>query len=195
MNLDEYEDDTIKGLIDETEEEKFHISKKPRGAVDYIIHLSENIDSNFEYVSLLNTLRQAAAADTVTLYLANYGGQCSTGFQLVNAIKDCKCGVDIILDAPSYSMGAIIALAGKSLVMNPGTFLMFHNYSSGSYGKGKEHADATMHYFNHFHRHLKTVVSPFLDNRELKLLREDHDVYISADDQSVDKRIKRHFRK
>lgn len=182
------------GLLDEENVDPFQVFQSPRSCTDYEIHLSENIENNFAYVKLLRLLRSASKNDTVTMYLANYGGQCSTGFQIVNAIKDCACGVDIVLDAPSYSMGAIIAISGKSLKMNPGTFLLFHNYSGGDYGKGKEKLDATMHYYDHFHRHLKTVCSPFLTAAELEMLKHDKDVYVSCDDKDVTKRIKRHFK-
>lgn len=173
---------------------KFKIIKHTVSADSYVIYLSEHIENNFAYVELMETLRGAAKNDKVALYLANYGGLCSTGFQIVNAIRECECGVDIVVDAPCYSMGAIIAVSGKSLVMNPGTFLMFHNYSGGNYGKGKESLDASKHYYDHFHRALKQVVSPFLDAKELEALRNDNDVYVSCDDKYTAKRIARHFK-
>lgn len=179
-------------LNDDTK--KFSIIKRPIVNTSYTIHLSEHIENNFAYVELLETLRNASEKDQVTLYLANYGGLCSTGFQIVNAMRECKCGVDVVLDAPSYSMGAIIAVAGKSLRMNPSTFLMFHNYSGGDYGKGKERLDATKHYYEHFHRALKKVVAPFLSAKELSLLKQDNDVYVSCDDKDIKTRLKRHFK-
>ena len=179
---------------DDSSAKKFAIIKRPKTAFDYTIHLSEHIENNFAYVELLEVLRGASESDTVTLYLANYGGLCSTGFQIVNAIQECKCGVDIVLDAPSYSMGAIIAVSGASLTMNPSTFLMFHNYSGGDYGKGKERVDAANHYYDHFHRALRNVASPFLTNSELAQLKNDNDVYVSCDDRDLRKRLKRHYR-
>lgn len=172
----------------------FEILKYPRQVCDYSIYLSENVESNFQYVKLLDTLRRVKEGDTVTLYLANYGGYCSTGFQIVNAIKECKAGVDVVVDAPCYSMAAILAVSGKSLTMNPGTFLMFHNYSGGDYGKGKERLDATVHYYEHFHTHLKEVASPFLSKEELVQLKNDQDVYVDFYDADLKKRIARHFK-
>lgn len=176
------------------EAKKFIIMKQPVTQHAVVIYLSEQIENNFAYVELLETLRNADANDKVLLYLANYGGLCSTGFQIVNAIKECECGVDIVVDAPCYSMGAIIAVSGASLTMNPGTFLMFHNYSGGDYGKGKERLDATKHFYDHFHRHLERTCAPFLDKKELEALKNDNDVYVSADDKYTGKRIKRHFK-
>ena len=160
----------------------------------YNVYLSESIENNFKYTDLLHTLRHIKADDEVRIYMANYGGQCSTGFQLVNAIRECKAPVHMVLDAPSYSMGAILALSGKSLTMNPGTFLMFHNYTSFDMGKGAELHMAVNHYFDHFHRHLKTICGPFLTNKELRHLQKDNDLYISADAPDIKDRIKRHFK-
>lgn len=182
------------GNSDENER-PFEIIRHARHSSDYSIYLSENVESNFEYVKLLDTLRRVKKGDTVTMYLANYGGYCSTGFQIVNAIKECEAGVDVVVDAPCYSMAAILAVSGKSLKMNPGTFLMFHNYSGGDYGKGRERLDATVHYYDHFHKHLKEVVSPFLDKYELEQLRNDKDVYVDYYDKDLAKRISRHFKK
>jgi len=187
------DNDYIAGEEDE-DDKKFIILKKSRTLIDYTIHLSEHIENNFAYVELLETLRGATKDDSVTLYLANYGGLCSTGFQIVNAIQECECGVDIVLDAPSYSMGAIIAVSGASLTMNPATFIMFHNYSGGDYGKGKERLDATKHFYEHFHKALKQVAAPFLTPKELELLRHDNDVYVSCDDRDIHKRLKRHYK-
>ena len=179
----------------EGESEVFEIIKRHRSVTDYHVYLSENVESNFQYVKLLDTLRTAGPHDTVTMYLANYGGICSTGFQIVNAMKQCKAGVDVIVDAPCYSMAAILAVSGKSMTMNPGTFLMFHNYSGGDQGKGKERLDATMHFYEHFHKHLKTIAAPFLTAKELNMLRKDQDIYIDYDDKDLQKRITRHWRK
>lgn len=182
------------GGLDDDTPPPFEIIRHVRSAADYCIYLSENVESNFQYVKLLDTLRRVKKDDTVTLYLANYGGLCSTGFQIVNAIKECQAGVDIVVDAPCYSMAAILAVSGKSLTLKPGTFLMFHNYSGGDYGKGKERLDATVHFYDHFHRHLKEVVSPFLTTAELERLRNDQDVYIDFYDKDLKKRIERHFK-
>ena len=175
------------------DEKPFEIIRHARHVVDYSIYLSENVESNFEYVKLLETLRRVTKDDSVTLYLANYGGYCSTGFQIANAIKECKSGVDIIVDAPCFSMAAILAVSGKSLKMNPGTFLMFHNYSGGDYGKGKERLDATVHYYEHFQKAIKNVCYPFLTKDELDAIKHDKDVYISWDERGLKNRMKRHF--
>jgi ATP-dependent protease ClpP protease subunit len=191
MNNDEV---SKSGIELDVEEDVFHVLATPVVSTHHEIYLSEHIESNFAYTELLHGLRHTPKTDKVTMYVANYGGLCSTGFQLVNAMKACAPGVDVVLDAPSYSMGAIIAISGKSLVMNPGTFIMFHNYSGGSGGKGKESLDGVVNYYESFHRHMNNICTPFLTKKELKMLALDQDVYVNADDPNIGARIRRHFK-
>lgn len=184
----------VDDMNDEDFEEKFRIFEHPKVVKDVSIYLSEHVENNFAYVELMNKLRRYSKQTRISLYLANYGGSCSTGFQLFNAIKTTKAHVDVIVDAPCYSMGAILALSGKTLHMNPGTFLMFHNYSSYDRGKGTELHTAVTHYHQYFHQYLKEICAPFLTAKELERLRNDNDVYISYSDEDLEKRIKRHFK-
>lgn len=177
----------------EDEEARFKIYTKADVTKTHNIYLSEHVENNFVYCDLLNKLRAYTKKEVVELYLANYGGQCSTGFQLFNAIKACQARVNVTVDAPCYSMGAILALSGNSLILQPGSFLMFHNYSSVEMGKGTELHKAVTHYHKHFHKHLGNVCGPFLDKKELDELKRDNDVYVSYYDANLEKRIKRHF--
>ena len=182
-----YDDD------DEFPTEMFKVITSSISQVHHKIYLSESIDRHFHYVDLIDKLMSAGPNDKVTLYLASYGGYCNTGFQIINAIKECKPGVDIVTIGECYSMGAIMALSGKSLKMLPGTFLMFHNFSGNRAGKGKESLDAAVHYYNHFHEQMARVCGPFLTRTELDDLKHDKDVYINSTDRGLHKRIKRHF--
>ena len=160
----------------------------------YEIYLNENISDNGDYNELFHVLRSATKNDYVELRIACRGGLCSTGFQLVNAIRECDTDVHVIADGECYSMASILALAGSDLVLNDGSFLMFHNYSTSERGKGKETVDAAVHYYKHFQKQLERVCAPFLTKHELQQLADDKDVYITADQKDIDKRIKRHFK-
>lgn len=192
MDKDRYIIDD-KLLDDDWSPSTYKIITKDKTFKTHHIYLSEHIENNFSYVNLLDVLRTAQEKDDIYLYVANYGGSVSSGFQIINAMKECKSGVNVIVDAPCYSMGAIIAVAGKNMRMNPGTFLMFHNYSTTEMGKGLEVRDSINHFYDYFHRHLKTLTFPFLSKKELALLKEDKDVYVSHDDEDLKKRIERHF--
>lgn len=158
------------------------------------VYLSDSVDADSSnYVELLHFFHNVSEDDTINVHLANFGGACHSGLRLAHAIKCCKAPVIIYVDAPCYSMGAILALTGIALYMLPGTFLMFHNYSTLESGKAAEVKAAINQYENHFHYSLKYFCSPFLSKTELNKLLKDEDIYVHANDSDIAKRMIRHF--
>ena len=159
------------------------------------IYLSNSIENeSLEYFELLKLLNEAHPTDQLYLHLANFGGACHTGMMLAHAIRNCAATAIVIVEAPCYSMGAIIALSGLALVMRPGTFLMFHNYSTVESGKGGEVKAAVTEYSRHFVASIKYFCTPFLTTKEIKTLQKDEDIYIHADDPTLPNRLTRHFK-
>lgn len=174
--------------------DKFEIIERKSESIIVEITLSETVDSNFAYAKLLSKLRDLPYnTEAVHLYLANFGGSCHTGVQLFNAFRYCEVPVDVTVSAPCFSMGAVLALAGRSLKLDPGTYLMFHNYSALEVGKGQELTHAVNHYAEYTRRYDKKILTPFLTLEEVIGLRKDQDVYVSWDDKDLKDRIQRHF--
>lgn len=151
-------------------------------------------DEVSEYSEILRTLNQAKKDDSVNVHLSNHGGSCSVGFTLCHAIKNCKAKTTMCIEAPCYSMGAILALCGKKLHMEPKTFLMFHNYSTVNRGKGAEVTVSVGEYNKYFLENLKYFATPFLTQDEIQDLINDKDVYVHEQDKSIKARHKRHFK-
>jgi len=181
----------------EREDKPFDIyqSSESKVVTTYEVYLGDDItcDSS-DYTELLNTLYKTSPNDIVNIHLANFGGAVHSGERLIHAIKGCPSHVEIIVEAPCYSMGAIIALCGTSLTMRPGTFLMFHNFTATKRGKAGELKLGIVEYEKHFSKLLKLFCSPFLTKKERVILSNDKDVYIHEDDEDYTKRIARHFK-
>ena len=159
------------------------------------IYLSDKIESDaFKYQELFNHLANIPETDTVNLHLANFGGACHTGIRIVNALRDCSAPVNVYVTAPCYSMGAIIAICGNGLAMWPGTFLMFHNYSTIEAGKGGEVITAINEYQKMFKSILQKFCTPFLSKIEVDKLCKDEDVYVHATDKDMKTRLKKHYK-
>lgn len=174
--------------------ESYSIYSKPVGFI-HSIYLSDSVeDSSFEYEGLLDFLTTCVETDTVNIYLANFGGACHSGIRLAHAIQQCVAPVNMHITAPCYSMGAILAISGHGIVLYPGTFLMFHNYSSTERGKGGELIKAATEYKKHFEEILCHLCVPFLTKKEIERLLRDEDVYIHASDEDIHKRVERHYR-
>ena len=162
--------------------EHYKVYKKNKVSTDYTVILSEEITSSVEYYDLYNLFYSASPLDTVTVYLNNFGGKVHTGVHLVNAIASSRAKVTMVVTAPVYSMGAILAVAGDEMILHPHTFLMFHDYSGGEFGKGNEIHLSVTNYRRYFRELLNDVCGWFLTKEEVKSILTGQDLYVSYDD-------------
>lgn len=174
--------------------ELFKIFSRSVGSIHDVFLSDEIHDDSLEYVELIRFLEESKEEDYIQIHLANFGGACHSGLRICHAIKACRAAVIIKVEAPCYSMGAIIALAGDAVVMCPGVYLMFHNYSSTRSGKGSEIKASVQEYEKHFKKSLKYFCYPFLSLKELNKIGRDEDVYIHDDDPNIAARLARHFK-
>lgn len=160
----------------------------------YRYNLYDEIENFGEYKQFIEDLATFTENDQVALYINSPGGRIDIGVSLVHAIQHSLATVTAVVEAPSYSMASIIALACKKLIMFDNTFLMFHNYSTVGYGKGGELMNSMKHSDDHFNKLMSMVCGPFLTKAELKKIGTDQDIYIYSDDPTLEKRKERHFK-
>lgn len=182
----------------ELDSEDFLITVRTEEVKHYDIMLNESVADAYKYAKVFSTLRDLPYnTESVNLYLANYGGYIHGLIPLFNAIRECSVPVDVIVTSNSYSCGALLALAGRSLTMKPNTHLMFHNYSGGEHGKGKELLDAAKAEQENIYDAFYYMAHPFLSKDEIKDICSDHDKYIKWKGKSygvnIKERIDRHF--
>ncbi len=181
-------------MMDDAPESLFKIFTEDRSGRIHHIYLSESVESNHGYAKLCHFLRASKEDDQIIMYLSSYGGSCSAGYQLINAVRSSPGLVHMMVDAPCYSMGALLAVSGDTLLMNPNTLLMFHNYSGGNGGKGREMLDLATHQDAWLQSAVKNTAFPFLSKKELADIAADRDVYVHWDDATLKDRIRRHFK-
>ena len=161
------------------------------------IYLDDDIpDESANYSELLHFLNDSAdPPDTVNLHLSNTGGSIRVGLRLCQAMKNSKASIVVHAEADCYSMGSIIALSGDALILYPGSFLMFHNYSIWHGGKGGESHTASTEYQKQFLSIMTDFCYPFLSKVEINRLAEDKDFYVHPKDADLKVRLKRHFKR
>lgn len=157
-------------------------------------NLYDGIDDFDKYEEFMEEMLQAHENDRIALYINSPGGRIDVGASLINTIQSCPARVVGIVEAPSYSMASVIALACDDLVFLDNTFLMFHNYSTITYGKGGELMSSMHHNDEHCKKMMETICYPFLTKAELKKIKNDQDVYIHSDDETLERRKERHFK-
>ena|SRR3990167_1232156 len=105
----------------------------------YYFDLGEQIVHDVDaYFPLLQGLSIARAQDTVVIRVANFGGSLWVGAILFNSIQSSKAYVIMDVVAPSFSMGAMLACAGKEIRLHPYSMLMYHSGSTQQEGKVSE---------------------------------------------------------
>ncbi len=175
--------------------DKYEIISTPKKGSVHDISIWDGIEKYEDYEDLLKLLHKISKHDHVNLYVSTPGGRCDVGYMLIDRIRALECRVDVSVPYPTYSMGAIMALCGDSLEIQPGAFLMFHDYSTGNgRSKGNEIYKSTEAYKEVFEYRFKTICQPFLTDKECEDVLEGKDLYIKWNDKSLSARHKRHFK-
>jgi Demerecviridae ATP-dependent protease len=156
--------------------------------------LYDGIDSFSTYKDLISALKEAQEGDSVELRINCPGGRCDVGMMIVQAIKETRAVVVCNVVYPSHSMGAIIAVAGDYLIMQPHSFLMFHTYSGGTFGKSGDMIKDVQYTDEALKGMLDDIVKPFLTKAEISKMHRGDDIYIKANDPTLQARVKRHFK-
>lgn len=161
----------------------------------YTFYLTGEISSDtHKYYDLFRVLdSEASEGDIVNIKICSPGGCLDTGTMLAHSIMTCSAKVVMHSVANNYSMASILALTGDALIIYPGTYLMFHNYSSAEYGKGGELVSSIKANRKIIKDVMDYFCTPFLTDKEISTILGDQDIYIHWDDSKLEKRIERHF--
>lgn len=174
---------------------KFEMISTPNKGKTHEISIWDSIDAYEDYDKLLEKMSDIGKNDHVTLRVSSPGGRCDIGFMLIDKFQALECPVAVIVTYPAYSMGALMSLIGVSLKMEPGSFLMFHDYSSGGgRSKGNEQFKHNEAYIEVFRHRFNAICQPFLTKKECEDVLEGKDLYVKWNDPSLSTRIARHFK-
>lgn len=186
---------TEDNIFDVLSEDKlpYRIEENVEATTHQVYILSDIVEDCAKYAELLRFLSVRHEFETIIVHLASGGGDCHSGVAIMHALKNCAANVIISVVSPCYSMGAMIALCGDGLILQPKTFLMFHNFSTEQSGKAGELKTGLEHYSRHFFGMLEYGCCPFLTDKEVGMLKRDVDVYVHESDKTLESRIERHF--
>jgi ATP-dependent protease ClpP protease subunit len=179
---------------DDDDSEEYIIKTDDQNSKTHRIYFPNEIKSDATlYVDLIETFTKATDRDAIHILMYCRGGSCNVGQCIMQAMKKCKAHILVEVVGNSYSMGAMLSLCGDQLIMQPSTFLMFHNYSGGDHGKGAELVAAVTQTDKSLRSLFKNTCSPFLSDGELEIIAADKDIYIHSTDKSLKGRCHRHF--
>jgi len=161
-------------------------------ATEHKVHMPQQI-ADEDYSDLIDILYTARESDHIYMIMDNVGGDCRVGYQIAHAMKSSPATITVIVSYNCSSMAAVLALCGDSLIMHPGSTLMFHNYSAEHYGKGRELTTGVKELNEQLKQLTKNFCSPFLTDAEINKLSKDEDIYVRAWDKNLKQRMDRHF--
>ena len=147
---------------------------------NYSIYLNQEIESPENYTQLLNLLRCASSYDIVNIYINSPGGNLSAGLQIITAMKESLALVRTFLDGMAMSLAPLILFAGDEVYINDNTMIMFHDFSTGSGGKGGELLSAAEAYTKFYKDLLISYAYPFLSMEEIDNITKGQDVYFNS---------------
>lgn len=180
------ENGTEKALI---ENDHVYIVNNPKTTNVYSVYLNEEIGDPKNYRDVFNLLRESGEDDHIILYLNNYGGYVHTGIDIVNSIRASHGKVYTCMTGPCYSMAPLIVLAGDKVFVEQDVFMMFHDYSGASRGKGHEMTAQILHEKPHFDAMFERLAKGFLTKNEIKDINNGQDLYLDRD--QILKRLKK----
>lgn len=80
----------------------------------------------------------AAKCDRINIHINSPGGIIDEGLPIFNAIQSCSKDTHTYIDGIAFSMGAVIALAGKTVHAAKNALMLFHNASGWASGNAQD---------------------------------------------------------
>lgn len=163
----------------------YEISLNPVVRDESTIYLcnSEGIDSPEHYIGLIDYLSKKTEDDFLNLVLVGPGGSLTTTIALISAVTASKAVVqaDIIGDVSSGH--AMLALACDTFKLYPGTSVMLHTFTGGTYGKGRDSIESIKYTELQLREILEANVLGFMTQEEIdNMLEQNRDKFFIGED-------------
>jgi ATP-dependent protease ClpP protease subunit len=140
-----------------------------------------------EYLDWFETIRQAGENDVVKIHINSIGGDLFTAIQFLRALNDCRGSVITSVEGACMSAATLVYLCADSFEVSPHSMFMFHNYSSGCFGKGGEMFDQITHEKAWAEKIMRQEYRHFLKPKEIDKVLDGKDLWM--DGEEVSKRL------
>jgi ATP-dependent protease ClpP protease subunit len=151
-------------------------------------YLQGEIKSPGEYVQWFESIRTASEQDVIMFHINSHGGDLFTAIQFMRVMSETKATIVASVEGACMSAATIIFLCAKHWEISDHSMFMFHNYSSGSFGKGGEMYDNIVHERTWSQKLWKDIYTGFLTTDEIDAILQNKDIWMSSEE--VTKRLK-----
>jgi len=159
-----------------------------RAAVNiHEFYLCGTIESADEYIEWFDTIRHSGSTDVIRLFINSYGGDLFTAIQFMRVLSETEATVIVSVEGACMSAATMIFLCADQFEVSEHTVFMFHNYSSGVFGKGGEMFDQLQHERIWSEKLMRDIYKDFLSNDEINSMMNNKDLWM--DGEEVIKRL------
>ena len=155
------------------------------------LYLCGEIKAAEEYVEWFQLFRAAGETDTIYIRINSEGGDLFAALQIVRAIQESNATIVCSVEGICMSAATLIFLSADRFELSDHTMFMFHNYSSGTIGKGGEMYDNIMHERKWSEKLWQDVYGGFLSSPEIKNILDNKDIWMTGEE--VTKRLHSKF--
>lgn len=152
------------------------------------LYLCGEIKAAEEYVEWFQLFRAAGENDVIYIRINSEGGDLFAALQLVRAIQESNATIIASVEGICMSAATLIFLSADRFELSEHTMFMFHNYSSGTIGKGGEMYDQITHFRAWSDKLFNSFYKDFLTPEEIKSMLDNKDIWLDAEE--VAKRLK-----
>lgn len=145
-------------------------------------YLSGAIEAPEHYVDWFDTIRHANPEDTIKIYINSYGGDLFSAIQFLRVLSDTDATVICSVEGACMSAATLVFLNADIFEVTPHSVFMFHNYTSGTWGKGGEQFDQIMHERKWSESLFSEIYEDFLTPAEITSLLHNKDIWLNTDE-------------
>ena len=145
-------------------------------------YLSGPIEAPEEYIEWFDIIRNASALDTIKIYINSPGGDLYTALQFLRVMAESDAEIICSVEGACMSAATMIFLHGDRHEVTPHSAFMFHDYSSGVFGKGGEQYDQIQFEREWSKNFLKAVYENFLTDAEVNSMLHNKDIWMTSDE-------------
>lgn len=146
------------------------------------LYLCGEIKAAEEYVEWFQLFRAAGETDTIFIRINSEGGDLFAALQIVRAIQESNATIVCSVEGICMSAATLIFLSADRFELSDHTMFMFHNYSSGTIGKGGEMYDQITHFRAWSEKLFASFYKDFLTPEEIKSMLDNKDIWLDAEE-------------
>ena len=146
------------------------------------LYLCGEIKPAEEYVEWFQLFRAAGENDVIYIRINSEGGDLFSAMQMVRAIQESNATIICSVEGICMSAATLIFLSGDRFELSDHTMFMFHNYSSGTIGKGGEMYDQITHFRSWSEKLFTSFYKDFLTPEEIKSMLDNKDIWLDAEE-------------